>query len=171
MNDRAQFVLLAAAVFAVALVPVVTAYHGLNYDGDVRESGPTVPDAAERSLADALGDAARAERGRAWAELNRTAAAVRNRTREAFPTLRKTALAGNASVRLDAGRARRVARLDCPRGPERAFGECVARGGVVLQNRTGRTTVVGAAVSLSWVGTERNGSLSAFVRPEAARAL
>jgi len=43
---------------------------------------------------------------------------------------------------------------DCPGGPNRQFGDCEAIGGVVVQDRAGRTHVLGVAVDLRVTGEE-----------------
>lgn len=162
--NRGQFVLLAAALFAVALVPVVTAYYGMGIVDDAGAEGPTVADAAERTLEAALGRAVREAPARNWSARNRTADRVRANVTEAFGPLENSTLAGNVSVAFAPGRAERLAAERCPGGPTRRFGNCTASQGVLLQNRTGRTAVVGAAVRLSWVGTERSGDLTLALR-------
>jgi len=156
--NRAQFVLLAAALFAVALVPVVTAYYGMGYAGDVDRQGPTVGDATERTVESTLGRAA-GEPTANWSARNRSAERVREALASAFASLRESRLAGNVTLRMAPERAARMASESCPGGPARRFGTCAAHGGVVLQNRTGRAAVVGAAVRVTWVGTERRGEL------------
>jgi hypothetical protein len=161
--NRAQFVLLAAALFAVALVPVVTAYYGMGYTGDVETQGPTVGDAVEHTVESALGRAA-GDPTANWSARNRTAERVRARLGDAFESLASSPKAGNITLRTAPERAARMAAESCPGGPARRFGNCTAHGGVVLQNRTGRTAVVGAAVRVTWVGTERRGEVVLAVR-------
>jgi len=170
MRARAQFVLLAAAVFAVALVPVVTAYYTLGYHGDVHESGPTVEDATVGTLETALGRATRNASDTGWADRNRTAEDVRRAATTALPAIRNATLAGNLSVGFDAPAARNATENHCPNGAAKRFGDCAAHRGIILQNRSGRTHVVGATVHLEWTGVERSGDVTLFVRPDVAGA-
>ena len=154
VDDRGQVVLLAAVVVAVALVSMATAYHGLSYRGDVRSTAAVAADdpvvVAEREVKRTV-DAAAVETVRPWTMRNTTTEAVRGRLAASEARLRR----GGADrgtvyvVTLDDEDADRWAENDCPGGEMRAFGPCVADGGVVVQERANETVLVGVSVDLA----------------------
>ncbi|PSQ00961.1 hypothetical protein BRC94_04715 [Halobacteriales archaeon QS_5_70_17] len=157
-RERAQLVLAAAAVVAVALAPAVVAYLQLGYHADVRASGEY--DAplgnAERVLERAVHAAGTNATGVPWEE--RTGAVERTRSELAGPVERLEASrveAGTAyAVAYNATAADRWAEANCPRGPGRQFGDCRAVDGVVVQERAGETTVLAVAFDVR-VTTDR----------------
>ena len=159
MTRRGQLVLVAAAVVAVALAPVVLAYLQLGYHDDVRATGdyddPTADTVRvlDREVTNVSGDIP-AEY--AWAQRR---AAVSEARSELAPTIDRlrtveiergtvTEIAYNASA-ADAWRAG-----NCPGGPGRQFGACVADRGVVVQERVDRTHVLAVAFDVTTT-TER----------------
>jgi hypothetical protein len=167
---RGQFVLAAAVVVAVALVPMLTAYLQLGYPADAAAERADTP-----RLADARAALDRAVARSAAAVADRppadgTAAAERvvtalDRTTEALsaggaPADRTYLVAGNATVAAD------LARTDCPTGERRRFGGCRAVGGVVVQERLGRPTVVAAAVDLRIEGPDERTRVTLVLRPD-----
>lgn len=154
MNSRAQLVLLAGATVALALVPMAAAYLQLGYQADAdagAERGPL--SAANASLArglDAASDGVPAAYN--WSERASAANAVR---RDLTGWLRAVEGAQRSRALLasfDNRTAARLAARRCPGGPARSFGRCVARDGVVLQERANRTHVVAAAVGVRVLG-------------------
>lgn len=146
---RAQFVLLAAAVVAVALVPVLGAYLQLGYAGDVRATGAydRSLEAADRALERGLRRAARdVPRRYGWTSRHHARTAVQARFAETMGAVETTGVRETWSLALAPEAARDWAVRQCPRGPDREFGRCVARDGLVVQNRSGRTHVLAAAV-------------------------
>ncbi|QIO22042.1 hypothetical protein [Haloarcula sp. JP-L23] len=159
MRRRGQLVLVAAALVAVALAPVVLAYLQLGYHDDVRATAeygdPTagtlrvLDRAVATTSSDVPGDYS-------WARRTVAVTSVRDELRPTLARLRTvriergtvTAIAYNASV------ATAWADASCPSGPDRQFGDCVADRGVVVQNRTDRTHVLGVAVDVTTT-TER----------------
>ncbi len=141
--------LLAAAVIALALVPLAVAYVGLGAHPDV-ETATDAPDGErtvtglEQSLADARTDVPATYD---WA--NRTAAAgtVRERLAPAIDRLETAGVEDGVarSVTYNATAARAWADENCPGGPARQFGDCEAIDGVVVQDRLGETHVLAAA--------------------------
>lgn len=148
-RDRAQLVLAAAAVVAVALTPTVVAYLQLGYHADVRASGEY--DAplgnAERVLERAVHGAGTNATGVPWNE--RDVAAERTRADLAGPieTLEASRVAAGTAyaVAYNDTAAERWATANCPGGPGRRFGDCRAVDGVVVQERTGETHVLAVA--------------------------
>lgn len=154
--DRGQLVVLAAALAALALLPVVFAYLQLGAHPDVaaRTEPGHETDRVVRALARAVGNASRAVAGDDWT--NRTA------TRSAFDRTLRPDRREIETARLDRGVSVRVRRnatvaaswadASCPGGPNRQFGDCVARDGVVLQERAGEAYVVAVALEVRVVG-------------------
>lgn len=170
VGGRGQLVLVAAGVVAVALVPVLVAYLQLGYAGDVAASdGYTAPTRdAERTLARAVDDASQGIPGAyPWSERREAVDAVRSRLAPALASLRTSRLRRGTvyRVRYNASLARRWARNRCPRGPNRQFGACRARNGVVVQNRSGQVHVVAVAVDLTVVGEQRRVKTTVVVGP------
>lgn len=152
-QHRAQLVLLAAAVIAIALVPMALAYLQLGYHADVAataEHGDPTRN-AERVLERAVHDASSDVAGEyAWAERS---AAIDHVDRSLSPAIDRL-----ESARVEAGigyvlernasAADRWATDRCPRGDRRAFGPCRSDDGVVIQERAGETVVLGVAFDL-----------------------
>lgn len=150
-RDRGQLVLAAAAVLAIALAPVVFAYLQLGYAGDVRATGGYADPAgnAERVLSRAVhGASAGVPRSDAWAEREEAADEVRTDLGPRIATL-ETARVERGTVYTIGynGTAARdwLAAGNCPGGPDRQFGACERDGGLIVQNRSGRTHVVAVA--------------------------
>ncbi|MEF8774129.1 MAG: hypothetical protein V5A37_05370 [Halobacteriales archaeon] len=167
---RGQLVLVAAGVVAVALVPILGAYLQLGYaaDVDARADYTAPAQDAEGTLSRAVDDVSQGIPGAfAWPRGEAAASAVRSRLSPALSSLRTARLrAGTASrVEYNDTRARRWAGEQCPGGPARQFGGCAAFGGVVVQNRTGRTHVVAVALDLTVVGERRTVEKTLVVRP------
>jgi hypothetical protein len=150
---RGQVVVLAAVVVAVALIAMATAYHGLSYHGDVqttRDIGTADPMAAAEQQLQRSVDATAVGRVRPWGERAETVNDTRDALTAARTGLQRVAAADRAVfvVREDADVAAAWAATDCPGGPQRAFGPCVADGGIVVQERANETVLVGVAVDV-----------------------
>lgn len=157
-SDRGQLVLLAAIALALALVPLLFAYLQLGYHDDIgATSGPTPVEEAERTIGLALHDATSdIAAGYGWHERSEAVTTVRDRVGPTLTAVNRSILdAGGAyQVTYNESRAQTWAQNECPRGPERQFGDCVGDRGVVVQERAGRTHVV--AVTLDVVVTYPN---------------
>ncbi|WP_380678784.1 DUF7261 family protein [Salinigranum sp. GCM10025319] len=166
-DDRGQVVLLVAVVVAVALVAMTAAYHGLGYHGDVRAAASIGTEdpvtIAERQLQRDV-DTAGIDHVRPWSERNATV----NETRTALASSRATLQRSGASRRVvyvvneDTDAAAAWAAEDCPSGSMRAFGPCLADGGIVVQERANETVLVGVALDVR-VRT-REGTTTASLR-------
>lgn len=161
---RGQAVLLAAAVAAVALLPLVAAYLQA---GAVHQ--PTAPAVDGVADADRTLDRAVARSARRlpatydWSERRRAAAAVRERVTAVLGAVERRSPAVVAAASLDESAAARAATRRCPSGPDRQFGDCVAVGGVVVQERADRTHLVAVAVSLRVTATDGGGAVTLVV--------
>nr|WP_254279967.1 hypothetical protein [Halomicroarcula marina] len=54
---------------------------------------------------------------------------------------------------------------NCPSGPDRQFGDCAADRGVVVQERLGRTHVLGVAVDVTTTTERGETAVTAVLRP------
>lgn len=158
-RDRSQLVLLGAAALAIALVPLVLAYLQLGYHADVTASAdyddPTQN--AQRFLDRAVANATDPVAGRYdWRDRDSAADAVRAGLDPHLATLAESRVASGTATQISYNRtaARAWARSRCPGGPNRQFGRCEARRGVVVQHRAGETTVLAVALDVT-VTTER----------------
>ncbi len=165
-GNRAQLVLAAAAVVAVALAPAVLAYQQLGHHPDV--SASTEYDAplanAERVLGRAVHEAGANVTGRYdWSERERAAEAVEDGLGPPVDTLEGSRVAAGTAYEVgdNESAARAWARENCPGGPGRQFGTCRAIDGVVVQERAGETTVLAAAFDVR--ATTDRGSREATV--------
>lgn len=152
-DGRGQFVLLAGVVVALALVAMLTAYLQLGYHADV--TGGTVDRPVRDStgfLARATHEEARAVRGEyGWTDRDEAVTAVRDRLRARLETLERASLAEGVVSRTSFNASAAAEAVDeyCRSGPGRAFGDCAADRGVVIQERTGRTLVLAVGYDLT----------------------
>ncbi len=165
-RERGQLVLLAAAVLAVALVPVVLTYLQLGYHEDVAASGDydAPGEDAARFLDRTVHDAATTVGTDDWGNRRAVVTAVHG---ELDPRLERLAVSrvesGVAySVAYNRSAARAWRREHCPSGPNRQFGGCVADRGVVVQRRAGNAHTLAVALDVT-VTTERGRSELTFV--------
>ena len=153
--------LLAAAVVAVALVPMLVAYVQLGYDGDVRAArdAATPTEDARRLLRGAVFDASMEVAGE-FASTNRALAAARvNATLAPHIDRVESARAFDGvavSVEGNATAARRWAEETCPSGTMRRFGSCETIGGLAFQSRGSEATLLGAAFDVWVTSSGRN---------------
>ncbi|MFB6192326.1 MAG: hypothetical protein ABEI11_03280 [Haloarculaceae archaeon] len=173
-SERAQLVLAAAAVVAVALAPVVLAYLQLGYHADVTAAGDYEDPSADavRVLERATHEAALNATGPPW---NRRSAVVGDVRAALAPRLRtlegSRAVSGTGVlVGYNDTAARAWADANCPGGPARQFGACVADRGVVVQNRTGETVVLAVAYDVRVVTRRGRTALTVVVRAVGGRA-
>ncbi|MFB6308591.1 MAG: hypothetical protein ABEH35_04600, partial [Haloarculaceae archaeon] len=131
MTRRGQLVLVAAALVAVALGPILLAYLQLGYHADVQATGdygePTaqvtrvLDRAVSTTAADVTGEYGWTERDAAVAAL-RAALSPRIRNVERSGVERGTV----HNVTYNQSAARKWAARNCPGGPDRQFGDCEA---------------------------------------------
>lgn len=153
-TDRGQLVLLAAALVAVALVPMAFAYLQLGAHPDVaaNDAGNRPADSAVRAVERAAADASADVSGAySWTDRS-TGVAAFGRAFDADATriershLRESVAVG---VGTNASAASAWADAHCPGGESRRFGPCEPDGGVVVQERVGETAVVALAVDVT----------------------
>jgi hypothetical protein len=153
-------VLVAATVIAVALVPIVLASLQLGYHDDVRATA----DYDDDPTADALRVLERAVATESASIPSRYAWATRDSAVTAVHTGLQPRLDRLEAARIEDGvyynvtyngtAARQWTDANCPSGPNRQFGDCVADRGVVVQDRVGRTHVLVVAFDITTT-TER----------------
>ena len=150
-DDRGQLVLAAAGVVAVALLVIAAAYLQLGahpYVAAERDVGQReAVDRAVGVLSRAVDDARVTHTGSAWRDRERVADAVRSDLATALDSIETARVArGTAyAVSYDQTAASAYASDHCPGGDGRAFGDCEAIDGVVVQERAGETTVLAVA--------------------------
>lgn len=146
--SRGQMVLLAAALAALALLPAVIAYLQLGAHPDVgaRAEPGHETDRVVRALERAADNASRAVSGTdSWGERETTLAAFDRTLRSDRREIETARLGRGVSVRVRRNATAAESWSGCPSGPNRQFGDCVVRDGVVLQERAGETYVVAVA--------------------------
>lgn len=153
MRDRAQFVLAAAAVVAVALAPLVFAYLQLGYSGDVAASGDYDAPVgnARRVLSRAVHEASEGiPSSYRWQKRDAAISAVRTELRPKVDALRSSRVESGTVYQVEYNQTAAQAwhRANCPNGPNRQFGSCSASRGVVVQNRSDETHVLAVAFDL-----------------------
>ncbi|WP_277540164.1 DUF7261 family protein [Haloarcula laminariae] len=169
-SERGQLVLVAAVLVAVALAPVVLAYLQLGYHDDVRAAGavddPT--DDTVRVLGRAVEqESASVPRRYAWAERTAAVTALRDALEPVRSRLRTGEMERGAvtEIRYNATVARAWQSANCPGGPGREFGNCSVDRGVVVQERTDRTHVLGVGFDVTT--TSERGETAVTVMVEA----
>lgn len=153
-GNRGQLVVLAAVALALALVPMTLAYLQLGYDGDVEATTviDDTPRDVRRTLQRALVDAtAEVPARHGWAGREAAAESVRDRLRPTIHSVTTTGTDGTGAVTVSYNdtRASTWAAANCPDGPARHFGPCRSDGGLVVQERAGRTHVLALAVDVT----------------------
>lgn len=159
MRDRAQLVLAAAAVVAVALAPAVLAYLQLGYAADVGASAEYDAPAsnAVRVLERAVYAAsAGVPANHSWGQRRDAVDTVRDDLEPRLDALERARIEAGTAVRIRYNETAASGWADgnCPGGDGRQFGPCRADRGVVVQQRAGETHPVAVAFGLR-VTTER----------------
>ena len=147
--DRGQAVLLTAGLVAVALAAMLLAYVPVSGGGDAPSAPSVDADDVRHALDRAAWNASRAPGKRD------DPVAVRERFHGTFErdvdALRAEWAASGVAVDVapNATAAAAWAAEDCPRGPNRRFGGCVAADGLVTQERATGQFVVAVAVDVT----------------------
>lgn len=168
-DDRAQFVLIAGVVVALALVAMLTAYLQLGYGADVRTTDfdRTVED-GQAYLDRATHDAARPLRGEyAWSQRGPAVTTLRNRLDPRLAELERSGVTEGVVYRTSYNGtvAARWASAKCPTaGPDRAWGSCAVDRGVVVQERAGQTQVIAVGYDLGVVTSDYETNATVVVR-------
>lgn len=162
-DRRGQLVLAAAALVAVALIPVVAAYLQLGgaaaaHDTAAVRPGTHAQTVLSRSVARTESDLPASY---AWRERDAAVDALRDALSPRLDALRESRLTDGTAyvVSYDDAGATAWAADSCPGGPNRQFGPCRTDGGVVVQERDGRTHVVAVAFRVRVVGPDGRATL------------
>ncbi|WP_332898138.1 DUF7261 family protein [Haladaptatus sp. CMSO5] len=154
MRRRGQMVLAAAALLAVALVPVVFAYLQLGYHPDVAASNdydaPT--ENAEHVLSRAVATASEDIPQRYdWDSREAAVETIHGRLSPTIDTLETSRIEKGTAYEISTNQtvAASWAATNCPGGPNRQFGSCEATRGVVVQERAGETHLVAVAFDVT----------------------
>jgi len=170
-DDRAQFVLIAGVVVALALVAMLTAYLQLGYGADVRTTDfdRTVED-GRAYLDRATHGAARPVRGEyVWSRRGPAVTALRNRLDPRLAELERSGVTEGVVYRTRYNQtvATRWARTECPTGgPDRTWGTCEADRGIVVQERVGQTQVLAVGYDLAVTTTDYETNATVVVRTD-----
>jgi hypothetical protein len=170
-RSRGQLVLVAAAVVALALVPMLAAYLQLGYHADVRAASapPDAGENARRVLDRAVQNASSTVAAGRFGVDERAAALARGRTLldDARRELAASRVAEGVAYRVsyNESAARRWARSSDNRGPGRRFGPYRADDGLVTQTRAGQTHLVAAAFDVEVTAARSTTRLTFLVRP------
>ena len=165
-GSRAQLVLAAAVVIAVALAPVVLAYIQLGVHPDVGVEGGDYGADARRFLERATHEAGNDATGLDWGERDRAVGRVRTALAPRLDTLNASHVEEGVAyaVSYNTTAASALAREHCPRGGGREFGPCRATDGVVVQERAGETTVLAVAYDVRVTTPRSERQLTFLVR-------
>ncbi|WP_224270035.1 DUF7261 family protein [Haloprofundus salinisoli] len=152
-RERAQLVLVTAAVIAVALVPMALSYHQLGYHDDVAASAEPVANGedVERALDRAVQASATRHDGEyTWDERAAAVDAFEETFAGYVDEIESARVERGVVYRITANEtaAQRWVEANCPRGPNREFGPCESFGGVVVQERAGETVVVAVSTDV-----------------------
>lgn len=163
---RGQLVLVAAAVIAIGLAPMLLAYLQLGYHPDVARqpevAGGTAVDYLDRSVHDA---AAATAGEHEWRDRAAMATAVRDRIDADVDTLETTRVEDGVTygVSYNGTAARAWVDDNCHRGSGTRFGACPVDGGVAMQERAGEAVLLAVAFDVRVVGPDRGSELTVVV--------
>lgn len=161
--ERGQLVLVAAAVIAIGLAPVLFAYLQLGYHPDVENQPEITGEDAVEFLDRSVHDAAAGTAGdHGWADRKTMAEAVRAEIEGDIETLETSRLEDGVSYRVTFADEIAIEWADenCEAGDGKRFGDCVADGGVVLQERTGEAVLLAVAFQVTVIGPDGNSELT-----------
>lgn len=164
--DRGQLVLVAAAVVAIGLAPVLLAYLQLGYHPDVTAEPEITGEAAVEFLDRSTHAAAATTAGQyGWDDRAAMADAVSTELEADARSLETKRLDEGVvyGVEYDTTEAVTWADDNCASGPGRQFGECTADGGIVLQERDGDAVLLAVAFDLRIVGPNGRTELTVVV--------
>ena len=162
---RGQFVLVAAAVIAIAFVPMLFAYLQLGYHPDITRSDEPTGEEAVAFLDRSVHGAATETAGEyGWGERAHLIDAVRSEVDADIEALETTRIEEGIGYRVRYnGSAIADRDTSCVSGPGRRFGECVSEDGVVVQERAGEAVLVAVAFDVRIVAPDRTVELTVVI--------
>ena len=165
-GDRGQLVLVAAGLIAVALVTLAVAYAQLGYAPDRAGVEGGLDDRTLGEIELAVFEVAADRHGRYVAGEEETARAETLTALDAeFDGLASARHVDRISLQIetDESAAERWTDRNCPGGEGRAFGNCTAADGIVLQERAGSLHVLAVALDVTWTDGDRRDELTVVV--------
>jgi hypothetical protein len=171
MTRRGQLVLVAATVVAVALVPILLASLQLGYHGDVRASADYDADPSadalrvlERAVAT---ESAQTPSRYAWAARDAAVTAVRTGLGPRLDRVETSRIEDGVhyNITYNSTAAQQWTDTNCPSGPDRQFGDCVADSGVVVQDRVDRTHVLAVGFDVTTTTERGEASVTVVLEP------
>jgi hypothetical protein len=166
-DDRAQLVLLAAALLAIALVPLVVAYLQLGYHDDIVHGDRQPTADGERTLNRGVHDGAAAVDGAfRWSERNEAVEEFRDDLGPTITAVTTAQLQNGIAydIAYNQSRGEQWATDNCPGGPSREFGPCDTSDGVVIQERQGQTYVLAVAFDIETTTPEREERVTTVIQ-------
>jgi hypothetical protein len=167
-DERGQTVLVAAAMLALALIPLGFAYLQLGYHEDVTASTePETPGSETiRLLERAVYDASAEATGHPWQGREGAVAQVNASLAPRENDIAAAQVKRGVAVRIErnASAASGWAAENCPVSAGRVFGDCEAIGGLVVQERAGETHLLAVAYDLRVVDDRGETALTVVVR-------
>ena len=154
---RGQLVLVAAAVVAVALAPVLLAYLQLGYHPDVDREPAIAGEDAVAFLDRSVHAAAAATAGEHdWNDRAAMADAVRVELSEDLDSLETSTLADGVAHGVAYNHTAGVDWVEtgCETGAGKRFGDCEVDDGVVLQERAGEAVLLAVAFDVRIIGPD-----------------
>lgn len=164
--ERGQLVLVAAAIVAIGLAPILLAYLQLGYHPDVANepdvSGAEAAEFLDRSVHEAADATAG---GYAWPERAAMTEAVRASVDRDVDTLETARLEEGVAytVSYNGTAARAWVDEHCFRGDGKRFGACTVDGGVAMQERAGEAVLLAVAFDVRVVGPDAESELTLVV--------
>ncbi|PSQ34830.1 hypothetical protein BRD05_06355 [Halobacteriales archaeon QS_9_70_65] len=164
--NRGQLVLVAAAVVAVGLVPVLLAYLQLGYHPDTAPepdvSGETAVAYLDRSVHDAAAETAGDYE---WRQREAMVDAVRGEIDDDVDSLERSRLDSGVAyvVEYNGTAAERWLDDDCVDGDGRRFGDCVVDDGVAVQERADETVLLAVGFDVRVVGPDGETELTVVI--------
>lgn len=166
-DERGQTVFVAAAMLALALVPLGFAYLQLGYHEDVTASTePETPGSETiRLLERAVYDAGAEATGHPWQGRTGAVAQVNASLAPREADIEAAQVKRGVAVRIErnASAAAAWAIENCLVGAGRVFGDCEAIGGLVVQERAGETHLLAVAYDLQIVDDRGETALTVIV--------
>lgn len=164
MRGRGQLVVLAGAVVAVALIPVLVAALQLG-GGAVSGATEAGIGSVDRVLESAVADAAPTTLAYPWRDRETATTELQDVLASTLSQIEAGVGARVVTVTYDGAKARTLATTACPAGENRQFGSCAAVDGVVVQDRDGTTHVVAVAFRVTVVSADGRTAVTLVVRP------
>jgi hypothetical protein len=153
--ERGQLVLVAAAVIAIGLAPILFAYLQLGYHPDVDDPEPEITGEKAVAFLDRSVHEAAAETAGdyAWRDRDERVRVVRADIRDETNTLRRTRIDEGIAYNASFNRTVTGEWTDenCQRGAGKRFGACKSNGGVVVQNRADEAVLLAVGFDIEAV--------------------